>query len=78
MKKVDGQFNHDQISELEVNKYNQRLKDNYDLFDSLHQRYCFLRPVNHDEEKEIKEQETDFEYFEDTENKYDALANLYV
>ena len=76
--KVDDRFNHNQISELEVTKYEKRLKEHFELFDSLHQRYCFLRPVNDDDAIEMNEQEVDLQYFEEVENKYNILANLYV
>ena len=78
LNKKDGKFDHDQISELEISKYQKRLKDNFDLFDNLHQRYCFLRPVCADEDTEMKEQQVDFDYFDETEIKYDALINLHA
>ena len=78
LNKKDGKFDHDQISELEISKYQKRLKDNFDLFDNLHQRYCFLRPVCADEDTEMKEQQVDFDYFDETEVKYDALINLHA
>ena len=76
--KKDDRFDHDEISELEVTKYHKKLKDNYELFESLHQRYCFMRPVFDNEAKELEEQQTDFEYFDETEQKYDNLIKLYA
>ena len=32
--KVDDRFNHNQISELEVTKYEKRLKEHFELFDN--------------------------------------------
>ena len=53
--KENDQFDHEKISELEVVKYQKKLKEYYDLFENLHQRYCFMRPVFEDEAKEVAE-----------------------
>ena len=74
----DNQFDHEQISELNVFKYQKKLKDHYDLFEDLHLKYCFIRPVFKDEAVEINEQESEFQYFDEYERKYDFLANLHA
>ena len=60
--KNDDQFYQEQISELDVNMYQKKLQDHYDLFENLHQRCCFIGPVFKEEARELDEQEIEFRY----------------
>ena len=43
--KDDDKFDHKQISEEDVNNYQKKLQDLYDLFENFHQRYFYTACV---------------------------------
>ena len=51
--KIDGaEFNHAAISKSEVEQVGAKLATNFEHFNKLHEKYCFLRDSGKDDEEE--------------------------
>ena len=77
VKEGDEGFNLNKIVESEVTRQFNKLKQVFELFENLHQRYCYLRAVGEDDAQEIDLQKADDEYFSDSEEKFEKLNILY-
>ena len=76
-KNEDGGFDHNKIVQSEVERQFSKLKECFVLFETLHQNFCYLRPVGATEAQETELQNEDKEYFSDSEQRWEKINTLY-
>ena len=77
--KTDGDdFDHKSISKTEVKKIEEKINENFDLFQKLHQKCCELRDPGADDDEEVEKARLDEEYSEEVTSKVYPVMDQFV
>ena len=78
VKDTDGKFNHDDIDTSEVSEIYIKVKESFQDFQEIHERYMFYRPEEADSAKEKDMLTTEADYFTEVLDEFNKLDDEYI
>ena len=78
VKDIDGKFNHDDIDASKVSEIYIKVKESFQDFQEIHERYMFYRPEEADSAKEKDMLTTEADYFTEVLDEFNKLDDEHI